>query len=82
MHYDSPKELIMRKRTLLILVVFAMLGAAAVCAAQAPHPLPAHPADLVAVRFGFRPADNLHPVEQGYEIWASAVAPTLRSWVK
>jgi len=31
---------------------------------------------------GFRPADNLHPVEQGYEIWASAVAPTLRSWVK
>jgi lysophospholipase L1-like esterase len=31
---------------------------------------------------GFRPADNLHPVEQGYEIWASAVAPTLKSWVK
>jgi beta-glucosidase len=30
---------------------------------------------------GFR-ADNLHPVEQGYEIWASAVAPTLKSWVK
>ncbi len=31
---------------------------------------------------GFRSADNLHPVEEGYEIWASAVAPTLKSWVK
>jgi beta-glucosidase len=31
---------------------------------------------------GFRPADNLHPVEEGYEIWASAVAPTLKGWVK
>jgi lysophospholipase L1-like esterase len=31
---------------------------------------------------GFRPADNLHPVEEGYEIWASSVAPTLKSWVK
>jgi lysophospholipase L1-like esterase len=31
---------------------------------------------------GFRPGDNLHPVEQGYEIWASAVAPTLKSWIK
>lgn len=31
---------------------------------------------------GFRPTDNLHPVEQGYEIWASAVATTLKSWVK
>ena len=30
----------------------------------------------------FRPSDNLHPIEQGYEIWASAVAPTLQSWVK
>lgn len=30
---------------------------------------------------GFR-NDNLHPVEQGYEIWASAVAPTLKSWAK
>jgi lysophospholipase L1-like esterase len=30
---------------------------------------------------GFR-ADNLHPVEEGYEIWASAVAPILKSWVK
>ncbi len=30
---------------------------------------------------GFR-SDNLHPVEQGYEIWASAVAPTLKSWVE
>jgi lysophospholipase L1-like esterase len=30
---------------------------------------------------GFR-SDNLHPVEQGYEIWASVVAPTLKSWVK
>jgi lysophospholipase L1-like esterase len=31
---------------------------------------------------GFRPSDNLHPVEEGYEIWASAVTPTLKSWVK
>jgi lysophospholipase L1-like esterase len=31
---------------------------------------------------GFRPTDNLHPVEEGYEIWASAVTPTLKSWVK
>jgi lysophospholipase L1-like esterase len=31
---------------------------------------------------GFRPNDNLHPVEEGYEIWASSVAPTLKSWIK
>ncbi|MGA2542640.1 MAG: GDSL-type esterase/lipase family protein [Verrucomicrobiota bacterium] len=31
---------------------------------------------------GFRTTDNLHPVEQGYEIWASAVAPTLKSWIR
>jgi lysophospholipase L1-like esterase len=31
---------------------------------------------------GFRPNDNLHPVEQGYEIWASAVAPILKNWIK
>jgi beta-glucosidase len=30
---------------------------------------------------GFR-SDNLHPNAEGYEIWASAVAPTLLSWVK
>ena len=30
---------------------------------------------------GFRPSDNLHPVEEGYEIWASAVTPTLKSWI-
>jgi beta-glucosidase len=30
---------------------------------------------------GFRP-DNLHPVAQGYEAWASAVAPTLKSWLQ
>jgi beta-glucosidase len=30
---------------------------------------------------GFR-QDNLHPVEEGYETWASAVAPTLKGWVK
>ena len=29
---------------------------------------------------GFR-RDNLHPDQQGYEIWASAVAPTLKSWL-
>jgi lysophospholipase L1-like esterase len=31
---------------------------------------------------GFRPTDNLHPMELGYEIWVSAVAPTLKSWIK
>ncbi|MGA2555440.1 MAG: GDSL-type esterase/lipase family protein [Verrucomicrobiota bacterium] len=31
---------------------------------------------------GFRTTDNLHPVEEGYEIWASSVAPTLKSWIK
>jgi beta-glucosidase len=30
---------------------------------------------------GFR-ADNLHPNAEGYEIWASAVADTLKSWIK
>jgi len=30
---------------------------------------------------GFRTTDHLHPVEQGFEIWASSVAPTLKSWV-
>lgn len=31
---------------------------------------------------GFRTSDNLHPVEEGYEIWASAVAPTLKNWIQ
>ncbi len=31
---------------------------------------------------GFRPTDNLHPVEEGYEIWASSVAPTLKNWIQ
>ncbi len=30
---------------------------------------------------GFRPSDHLHPVEQGFDIWASSVAPTLKSWI-
>jgi beta-glucosidase len=30
---------------------------------------------------GFR-TDNLHPNAEGYEIWAKAVADTLKSWVK
>ena len=30
---------------------------------------------------GFR-NDNLHPNPQGYEIWASAVAPTLKGWLR
>jgi len=29
---------------------------------------------------GFRP-DNLHPDAKGYQIWADAVLPTLKSWV-
>ena len=31
---------------------------------------------------GFRPQENLHPVEEGFEIWASAVAPTLKNWIE
>lgn len=31
---------------------------------------------------GFRTTDNLHPVEEGYEIWASSVAPTLKGWIQ
>jgi lysophospholipase L1-like esterase len=31
---------------------------------------------------GFRSSDRLHPVEEGYEIWASSVAPTLKSWIQ
>ena len=31
---------------------------------------------------GFRTTDNLHPVEEGFEIWASAVAPMLKGWIK
>ena len=30
---------------------------------------------------GFR-GDNLHPTAVGYEAWASAVAPTLKKWIK
>jgi len=31
---------------------------------------------------GFRPSDNLHPVTEGFDIWLSSVAPTLKSWVQ
>ena len=31
---------------------------------------------------GFRTSNHLHPVEQGFEIWASAVAPTLKCWIE
>jgi lysophospholipase L1-like esterase len=30
---------------------------------------------------GFRTTDHLHPVTQGFDIWASSVAPTLKSWI-
>jgi len=30
---------------------------------------------------GFRPSDHLHPVPEGYEIWAASVAPVLKGWV-
>ncbi len=30
---------------------------------------------------GFRPSDHLHPVPEGYEIWAAAVAPMLKGWL-
>jgi hypothetical protein len=31
---------------------------------------------------GFRTTDNLHPVTEGFDIWLSSIAPTLKSWVK
>ncbi len=31
---------------------------------------------------GFRTTDHLHPVTEGFEIWASSVAPTLKSWIQ
>ncbi|MBN1182626.1 MAG: hypothetical protein JXB49_10090 [Bacteroidales bacterium] len=31
---------------------------------------------------GFRPNENLHPIEEGFDIWGAAVAPTLKSWVE
>jgi len=31
---------------------------------------------------GFRASDHLHPVTEGFDIWASAVAPTLKGWVQ
>lgn len=31
---------------------------------------------------GFRATDHLHPVEEGFELWAAAVAPTLKSWIR
>ena len=31
---------------------------------------------------GFRPNENIHPVEEGFDIWGAAVAPTLKSWVE
>jgi lysophospholipase L1-like esterase len=30
---------------------------------------------------GFRASDHLHPSAEGFEIWAAAVAPTLKSWI-
>lgn len=30
---------------------------------------------------GFRESDHLHPVEKGFELWAAAVVPTLKSWI-
>jgi lysophospholipase L1-like esterase len=30
---------------------------------------------------GFRTTDHLHPVTEGFEIWAAAVAPTLKGWI-
>ena len=38
--------------------------------------------DANGALIGFRPTDHLQPVPEGYEIWASAVAPTLKSWVQ
>ena len=31
---------------------------------------------------GFRPNENLHPIEEGFDIWGAAVVDTLKDWVK
>jgi len=31
---------------------------------------------------GFRESDHLHPVTQGFDIWMSSVAPTLKGWAQ
>lgn len=31
---------------------------------------------------GFRTSDHLHPVTQGFDIWLSSVAPTIKGWLK
>lgn len=31
---------------------------------------------------GFRPNENLHPVEEGFDIWGAAVVDTLKDWIK
>ncbi len=31
---------------------------------------------------GFRPNENLHPIEEGFDIWGAAVVDTLKEWVK
>ncbi len=63
----------MSKRAFLTLLACALPGMAAVHAQSGSG---------ARGLSGFRRGDNLHPVEGGYEIWASAVAPTLESWVK
>ena len=30
---------------------------------------------------GFRTSDHLHPTDVGFDIWAAAVAPTLKGWI-
>lgn len=30
---------------------------------------------------GFRTSDHLHPVSEGFEIWMSSVAPTIKGWI-
>jgi lysophospholipase L1-like esterase len=37
--------------------------------------------DARGLLIGFR-NDNVHPNPQGYEIWATAVADTLKGWTK
>jgi lysophospholipase L1-like esterase len=38
--------------------------------------------DANGALIGFRPSDHLHPVPEGYEIWAASVAPMLKSWIR
>jgi len=38
--------------------------------------------DAQGALIGFRKSDNLHPVEEGFDIWISSVTPIIKGWLK